>query len=220
MTKKRIAVVGAGGFAREVAWLIGDINQVSPEYDFLGFVVSDLAKLGRYDSRKRLLGDYDWLGSHKADVDALAIGIGDPEARIKVADELHGIFPGIEWPTLIHPTVILDHGSSELAAGVLLCAGTIGTVNLHIGPFSMVNLACTLGHETRLGKGCVLNPTVNVSGGVHLGDGVLVGTGAQLLQYVSIGDRAVVGAGAVVTKDVAAGDTVVGVPAKPLRKKG
>lgn len=218
MTEKRIAVIGAGGFAREVEWLIADINRKKPTYEFLGFIVSDLSKVGAHDSRERLLGDFDWLENHANTIDALAIGIGHPGARLKVGNDLSERFPEIEWPVLIHPTVILDFNSSEVGPGALLCAGTIGTVNLQIGSFSMVNLACTLGHETQLGRGCVLNPTVNVSGGVRIGDGVLVGTGAQLLQYVSIGDRAVVGAGAVVTKDVAPGDTVVGVPAKPLRK--
>lgn len=219
MNKRRIVVVGAGGFAREVAWLIGDINRDSPNYEFAGFMVSDLSKLGEHDSRERVLGDYEWLEKNVAEVDALAIGIGNPGRRLKVADELSKSFPRIDWPALIHPTVTLDADSSDVGRGVLLCAGTIGTVSLQIRSFSMVNLACTLGHEAQLGRGCVLNPTVNVSGGVRMGDGVLVGTGAQILQYVSLGDGATVGAGAVVTKDVAAGDTVVGVPAKPLTKR-
>ena len=83
----------------------------------------------------------------------------------------------------------------------------------------MVNLACTLGHESRIGEGSVLNPTVNISGGVVLDKGVLVGTGAQILQYVQIGEGATVGAGAVVNRDVPAGVTVVGIPAKPLGGK-
>ena len=45
MTKRQIVVVGAGGFAREVEWLISEINAVEPAYHFAGFVVSDLGKL-------------------------------------------------------------------------------------------------------------------------------------------------------------------------------
>jgi serine acetyltransferase len=89
-------------------------------------------------------------------------------------------------------------------------------VNLVFEPFSMVNLACTIGHETRIGKSCVVNPTVNLSGGVTLEQEVLVGTGAQVLQYIRVGAGATIGAGAVVNKDVLPHETVVGIPAKPL----
>src|SRR5687768_16596375 len=33
-----LAIVGAGGFGREVAWLADDINQERTTYDFVGFV--------------------------------------------------------------------------------------------------------------------------------------------------------------------------------------
>jgi sugar O-acyltransferase (sialic acid O-acetyltransferase NeuD family) len=221
--RKRIVVVGAGGFAREVAWLIREIDQAQAAgggaYAFAGFVVTDLARLGEGDSRDEVRGDYGWLEQHRGAIDGLALGIGTPAARLKVAAELEARFPDLEWPALIHPSVRLERESATIGRGVLLCAGVIGTVNLALEPFAMVNLACTLGHEARLGAGCVLNPTVNVSGGVTLGRGVLVGTGAQILQYVAVGEGATVGAGAVVTKDVAPGETVVGVPARPLVRR-
>jgi sugar O-acyltransferase (sialic acid O-acetyltransferase NeuD family) len=218
-TKRKIVILGAGGFAREVRWLLEEIGEASgPHLHFLGYVVSDLAKVGPHDSKDQILGDYDWLDSYHHDVDALALGIGTPQARRRVGLELRASFPELEWPALIHPSVHLDRGSCEVGQGAILCAGTIATVNVRIADFAMVNLACTLGHEATLGEACVLNPTVNVSGGVEIGPEVLVGTGAQILQYVKLGDSAVVGAGAVVTKDVEAGTTVVGVPAKPLSR--
>lgn len=215
----RIVVVGAGGFAREVRWLIEEMARAGESVAFAGYVVSDLSRLGEHDSRSEVRGDLAWLRDQRGAFDALAIGIGTPASRLKVSSELLADFPEDRWPALVHPSVHLDRGSARIGAGALVCAGVVGTVNVDLAPFCMVNLACTLGHEARVGRGSVLNPTVNLSGGVILEEGVLVGTGAQVLQYLLVGKGATVGAGAVVTKDVAPGVTVVGMPAKPVQPR-
>lgn len=215
----KIAIVGAGGFAREVAWLISDIalqqslDETCAQFEFAGFLVSDLSKIGDCDSK--VLGDFSWLKNNR--VEALAMGIGNPAVRLKIGNELQERFPAIKWPALIHPSV--KYGASCLfEEGVNVCAGTIATVNVTFGRFSMVNLSCTIGHESQIGEGTVINPLSAISGGVKIGSRVLVGTHASILQYITVGDDAVVGSGAMVHKDVAAGITVMGVPAKPFTK--
>ena len=216
MRSKRIAVVGGGGCAREVAWLIADIardpspRKRSETLEVAGFLVSDPTKAGAGDTG--ILGDFSWLEDNP--VDGLAMGIGNPEVRLRLSDELKRSFPQIPWPVLIHPSVQYDE-SCQFREGVILCAGTIATVNVKIQEFAIVGVSCAIGHEATIGAGSVVNPLTAISGGVAIGKGVLVGTHAAILQNISIGDHAVIGAGAMVNKDVAPNTIVLGVPAKP-----
>ncbi len=193
---RSIVIIGAGGFAREAEWLIRDINADldTPAFQPLGFLAS---QSGEHDSPS--LGDFDWLEQNR--VDCAAMGIGDPSARNRLSRELKSRFRWLEWPPLIHPSVQFDRASCRVEEGAIICAGVIATVNVTFGAFCLVNLSCTIGHESTIGSGTVINPIVAVSGGVTIAPGVLVGTGAKILQYVSIGDGATVGAGAVVNQE-------------------
>ncbi len=88
-----------------------------------------------------------------------------------------------------------------------------------VGHFSYVGDA-KLGKDVNVGAGCVF---ANYDGrNKHetlVGDKAFLGSNSTLVAPVKIGAKAVVGAGAVVTKDVPAGTTVVGVPAKPVKKR-
>lgn len=212
----QIVVVGAGGQARDTAWLIDELARAGSPYRFSGFVLSDLKFLGARDSKERLLGDFSWLEQHASEVDALALGIGTPAVRLALAEQLTREWPRLEWPVLVHPSVQLDRESAELGRGSMIACGTAGTVNLKLKDFALVNVGCTLGHEASIGRGSVINHGASISGGVVLGDGVLVGTGARVLQYLEVGEGATIGAGAVVTKNVPPAAVMVGVPARPL----
>lgn len=205
---RRIIIIGAGGQARETAWLARGIGHEVP-----GFVVSDLSRLGPHDSKDQLLGDYDWLHRNRHTFDALALGIGTPQARLRVAADLESSFDPSWWPPLFHPTNRFDRATCVIGHGAMISFSASVTVNVTLEPFVMLN-GCTVGHESVIGRGSVINPGANISGGVTIGRGVLVGTGAQVLQYLTVGEGAIVAAGAVVTRSVDPGRTVKGVPAK------
>lgn len=198
---KAIAVIGAGGNARETAGIIRDLGC----YEFLGFLADET---GQHDSP--VLGGLDWLRANS--VACLAIGIGSPKAKLTVGRGLAAEFPHIAWPVLIHPTAYVGP-TCKLGRGVIVCVRAVVTENVHVEEFAQLNFGCTVGHDARIGAGCLVNPGSNISGGVEIGDGAMIGTGAQILQYRKVGCNCVVGAGAVVIRDVPCETTVVGVPA-------
>jgi bifunctional UDP-N-acetylglucosamine pyrophosphorylase/glucosamine-1-phosphate N-acetyltransferase len=104
--------------------------------------------------------------------------------------------------------------------------GNFGEIkNSHLGPgtkmghFSYIGDA-EIGENVNIGAGTV---TCNFDGKgkfkTVIGDNAFIGSDTMLVAPVKIGKGAKTGAGAVVTEDVPDETLVVGVPAKPLRKK-
>jgi sugar O-acyltransferase (sialic acid O-acetyltransferase NeuD family) len=211
---KRIAVVGAGGQARDTAWLIEQINAHAPTFEFVGFLVSDLGALTPHDSAVE--GDESWLDDN--DIDALALGIGSPSARHAVAARLEAKHPSIEWPQLIHPSAIVAHATNTIGRGVMISSYVVATGGCTIGDHVVLNPHVTVGHDSEIRRATVMNHAAGVSGTTRIGERVLIGTGARVLQGLRVGQGATVGAGAVVTKDVEPDTVVVGVPARRLMR--
>jgi len=218
---KYVIIVGTGGFAREVLWLLQEINRshevggrLDPTYRVLGFV----AEAGEEQFAKDIgglpvLGDDAWAFEHLERNVCFVPAVGDPAMRRIIAEKY--VEAEFRPVTLVHPSVNMAD-DVRLGRGSLLCAGAVLTTHIELGAFSIVNLNATVGHDCSFGDYCTLHPGVNVSGGVSLGNGVELGTGATLIQGVNVEDDVVVGAGAVVTKDLPGGKTYIGVPARPL----
>ncbi len=122
----------------------------------------------------------------------------------------------MSYPNLIHPSVMIGKDDVKLGQGLIICSGTIITVNVTIEDFVILNLSCTVGHDTIIKKYSSFMPSVNISGEVIIEPLVYVGTGAKIINQLTIGENTVVGAGAVVAKSLSAYCTAVGIPAKEI----
>lgn len=75
-----------------------------------------------------------------------------------------------------------------------------------------------IGHNSVLGKFCIMAGNSGLAGSVTLGDGVIIGGSASIKDHTTIHSGAKVGAGSGVIADVAAGKSVVGYPATDSRE--
>jgi UDP-3-O-[3-hydroxymyristoyl] glucosamine N-acyltransferase len=87
-----------------------------------------------------------------------------------------------------------------------------------IGAGSRLDNLVQIGHNVRLGRGCVIVSQAGISGSTILEDHVMVAGQAGLTGHLRIGRRARIGAQAGVMSDVPAGADVVGSPAQPVRE--
>ena len=74
-----------------------------------------------------------------------------------------------------------------------------------------------IGHNSKLGRFCIMAGQSGLAGSVTLGNGVLIGGSASITDHVTISDGAIIGGGSGVTKDVPAGKTLLGYPAIDAR---
>jgi sugar O-acyltransferase (sialic acid O-acetyltransferase NeuD family) len=208
---KDIVIIGAGGFGREVAWLIEDINKENTEWNILGFVDDNKEIHGTEMNGYNVLGGIEWLKSQELNV---VCAIGDPIIKKKTIERLNG--SNNSFPVLIHPSVI-HSDRVTFGEGSIICAANIITTDIKIGNHVIINLDCTIGHDAVLGDYTTVLPSVNVSGFVVTDKSVSIGTGSAIIQGVKIGENTVVGAGSVVVKDLPKNCTAVGAPAKPIK---
>lgn len=211
---KDIAIFGVGGFGREVLTLIQDINKVEPTWNVIGFF-DDGYEIGYETHGLKNLGGTKELSEWKTPL-AVTIAIGTPRIKKAILNNIHNDL--IEYPTLIHPSVIIgDKDYVKIGKGCIICAYTVITCDIEVGDFVILNLACTLGHDTVVKDHCAFMPTCNISGEVEIGEGVYCGTGVKIINQTSIGENTIVGAGAVVVKPLPANCTAVGAPAKAIK---
>lgn len=214
MQLKDIAIFGVGGFGREVLALIKDINKVAPTYNIIGFFDDGYEK-GVMVNGYPNLGKSEDLNKWETPI-SLAVSIGNPVIKKRILDKITN--PLVDYPTLIHPLAwIGDKEFVEIGKGCIICAGTLITTNIKIEDFAILNLGCTVGHDSIIKKYSAFMPSVNISGEVTIGEGVYVGTGAKIINQLNIGNYTIVGAGAVVSKTLPAKCTAVGVPAKVIK---
>jgi sugar O-acyltransferase (sialic acid O-acetyltransferase NeuD family) len=217
---ERLAILGAGGHAREVFFLAQEISRAGPGLEVVAFMVPSAVSGAKLlgcplvsDSDAGQLGDISFV-----------TGMGQPALKRRAVEMIHESLPDARFATLVHPNTVAatDPVYGEQAVkvdpGAVVTAGNIMTVNIRLGSHAHLNLDCTVGHDTVIEEFVTISPGVHISGNVCVEAGAFIGTGANLVEGVRIGRDAVVGAGACVIRDVDPGTTVVGVPAAPIRR--
>lgn len=207
-----IVVYGTGGHGRETALLLEAMIAAGAPFRFIGFLDDDVTQHGRSIGGVPVLGGAEYLAHQRGLID-VALGIGSPRARRAIVQRIR------EWvrafPVLVHPD-LPQFARVTVQEGTQIHAGAIVTVDIDIGPFSILNRHVDVSHDCTLGAFATLAPSVSLAGNVRVGEGADLGIRATCIPGVDIGAWSIIGAGAVVIHDIPEGMTAVGVPARAL----
>lgn len=104
----------------------------------------------------------------------------------------------------------------EIGANTTIDRGSLG--DTVIGSGTRMDNLVQIGHNVRLGRGCVIVAQVGIAGSVVVGDFAIIAGQAGIAGHLSVGRGARVGAQSGVMNDVPPGETWVGSPARPVAR--
>jgi len=207
---RRLLIVGAGGFGREMYSFAERHPDCGKAWSLAGFLDDSITEMP-IGHPGPVVGTISGYTPHPNDV--FVTGIGSPVGRRKSTDLLRQ--KGAKFIRFVHPTALVGR-NVVLGEGVVLMAHVNLTCDIQVGDFTVFLSLSGAGHDAQIGSYCQVSSGCDLMGGVVLGDEVLLGSGARVLPRVKVANNAIIGAGSVVLSRVAAGETVFGSPARRL----
>ena len=203
----KLIMIGAGGHAESVADSID-----KEQYELVGFIDSN--KTGSHLGLPILGKEITNIPNYQSYVYFVSIGdVGYRELWYKKLVELHlPIINIIDKTAIISPSATIGVGNfiGKLA---IINAGT------RVGDNNVINTKALIEHECRIGSHTHLSTNSTINGDVIVEDSVFFGSTAVCNGQLKIGHHAVVGSGSAVIKEVEPWTTVVGTPARVVKRR-
>lgn len=207
-------IIGAKGLAKEFLEVFHQLDQLE-DLAFYDDVYKDIGEF-LYDIYPILKTESEVTNFFLKNGNDFTIGIGNPHLRYKLYIKFKEL--GGNFTSLLSPLAQVGHYGNKIDCGSNIMTGTIITNDIKIGKGVLINLSCTIGHDSTIEDFVELCPDVNISGNCTIGAYTFIGTNSVVLPNVKIGKNVVIGAGSVVTKDIPDNCMALGTPAKVIKE--
>lgn len=208
---KILGILGAGHLGKQIAhYAIKDGHYT----DIVFF--DDYTKLKEVDDYHVVGNESDIQSAFRNGVfDELIIGIGYKHMEIR-KNFFQKYFESVPFGTIIHSTCYLDP-TAIVNVGSILYPYSCIDKNVIIGFNTVVNLSCTISHDSIVGNHCFLAPRQAIAGFVKIKELCFMGINTTIIDCISISEKTHLGAGSVVIKDVDIPGLYVGNPIRLIR---
>lgn len=208
---KTLAIIGSGHLGQQIAhYAIADNH-----YEKVIFF--DDFSSEKHSNSFEILGNSDAIEIEfeKKSFDEILIGIG--YKHLAVRKQLFERFMGkIPFGTIIHSTSWVDKTATIKEGCVIYpccCIDAQAVVDYN----TILNISCSVAHDTHIGKHCFLSPRVAIAGFVTVEEMCILGINATVIDNINIVSKTQIGGGSVVIKDIEQSGLYVGNPVRYIR---
>jgi len=208
---KNIVIIGCGGLATEIKYLIDVINKDNPQWNLLGFIVDDGWEKQKDDKiidGYKVIGTIEDLNNTNEDIFAIT-AIGTPQYIKEAVEKIYN--PLIKFANLIHPSVEIN--TIDIGVGNIISFSSFISCNVKIENFNFFNTMCSVGHDTVIGSFNVFNPRCQISGFAYIGNVNFWGMNSSIIERKKVGNNNVIGASSFVIRNIKNNESLFGVPA-------
>jgi len=211
-------IVFLGAANPETGRMIRAVQRVQPNFNVLGFIDNDPNKKNTTFLEYPVFGGFEALDAViQMGEDVRFVNLITGSTKVRYETSLYMAQKGCQFANFIHPSV--DLTMSKIGVGNYIQESVIIQASAQIGNNSSIHIGALIAHEATIGDSVFIAHASSISGSVQVGDGVFVGTNATVIPRLRIGKWATIGAGSVVIKDVPDYATVVGNPARVIKKE-
>ncbi len=107
-----------------------------------------------------------------------AIGFG--RTRKKIIHQVER-YKNVMFATLVDPKAEVGR-TCKVFEGSIICANSVLISNVNIGSHTIINLDCTIGHDSSIRDFVTVYPSVNIFGNCFVGSCSELGTGIHIMQ--------------------------------------
>ena len=204
---KKLVLIGAGGHAKSV---VDSINVF--DYKLCGFI--DENKKGTHIGLPIFGVKIEDIPNYKEY--SYFISIGDVGYRKLWFDKI--MKQGLNIVNIIDSSAII---SSSVKMGVGNFVGKMAVINAdaEIGNNNVINTKALIEHECKIGNHNHLSTNSVINGNVIIEDNVFMGSSSVCNGQLKIKHDAIIGSGSVIIKDVPSKVTMVGIPARVIKRR-
>jgi sugar O-acyltransferase (sialic acid O-acetyltransferase NeuD family) len=207
---KRLAIIGSGDLGQQIAYHANNDNK----FEVVGFF-DDFES--PETSTSKILGTVERVEKvfKNGGFDVLIIAIG--YKHFAVRETLFSRFKNIiPFATIIHSSCYVDV-SCKIGEGVCLFPGSVLDANVEVKDNVLINVACTIAHDSIIGRNTFLSPRVAIAGFVTIGENCNIGINSTIIDNIKITNNSQIGGGAVVISNIEKHGLYVGNPSRFIR---